>query len=152
MSGASSIELELLDPDWGGDVAPNGGLDGVVPPLPSKHLPATARATPQPRTVGITADPNPDSSRGVLATCPQGEPPKTQPDWYMPGYHRIGLRLCDGQWVTCGNGYPCAQPTPKDGGAGYGDASGGYGGYGDSTAPAPLTSEGGFDYYAYPKH
>jgi hypothetical protein len=146
--GASSIEPELIEPDWGGDVAPSAGLDGIVPAIPESVSTPAPIAKPRPRTVGITADPNPDMSRGVLATCPQGQPPKTQPDWYMPGYRRIGMRLCDGQWVTCGNGYPCAEPTPKDGGAGYANA--GYDGYVGSTATVPLTSEGGFDYYAYP--
>lgn len=150
LSGASSIEPEVLEPEWGRDVvAPSAGLDGIVPAIPAStgvSTPATVKAAP--RTMGITVDLNPDISRGVLAACPQGEPLRTQPDWYMPGYRRIGMRLCDGQWVTCGNGYPCAEPTPKDGGAGYANA--GYDGYVGSTATVPLTSEGGFDYYAYP--
>lgn len=97
-------------------------------------------AAPQPRTVGITVDPNADPYRGVLAACPQGEPARTQPDWYMPGYRSIGLRLCDGQWVTCGNRYPCAEPTVKgDGTTGYGYAP-----------DVGLGESGGYNYYAPP--
>ncbi|UJS26410.1 hypothetical protein [Thiothrix winogradskyi] len=54
-------------------------------------------------------------SLGVLSVCPPAAPAQTQPDWYLPGYQRIGQRRCDGQYVTCGNGYPCAAPTPKAG-------------------------------------
>ena len=54
-------------------------------------------------------------SLGVLSVCPPAAPAQTQPDWYLPGYQRIGQRRCDGQYVTCGNGYPCAEPTPKAG-------------------------------------
>lgn len=57
---------------------------------------------------------------GVLAACPPATPVLAQPEWHLPGYWRIEARRCDGQYVTCGDAYPCAEPTPKpDGGVGY---------------------------------
>lgn len=123
----------------------DAALDGIVPPLAVAHpapAPKVAGGLHPPRTVGITVDTNADPYRGVLAICQQGEPERTQPDWYMPGYRSIGMRLCDGEWVTCGNSYPCATPTPKDG-------TGSTIGYGD-TPDAGLGDSGGYNYYAPP--
>ena len=116
-------------------------LDGIVPLTPP--APVVTSTLPAPvRTLGINVNPAADPYRGVLAACPQGAPAKTQADWYMPGYQHIGQRLCDGQWVTCGNTYPCSTPTQKDGNpaweTGYGR---GLGQPGDS---------GGYDYYVPP--
>ncbi|MDQ5767925.1 hypothetical protein [Thiothrix subterranea] len=45
--------------------------------------------------------------------------------WHLPGYRRIEARHGDGQYVTCGDTFPCADPTPKSGG-GNGDTEYGY--------------------------
>ena len=97
-------------------------------------------------STGINVNPAADPYRGVLAACPQGAPAKTQADWYMPGYQHIGQRLCDGQWVTCGNSYPCAAPTPKDGSAvtteyGY-----------DAGSGQETGAESSYYHYYAPKH
>ena len=143
-----SVTVEVMPTDRAVDTtAQTNTLNSIVPVVPPM-----ARATPQsaqparPRTLGMTANPSTDASRGVLAVCPQGEPPKTQPDWYMPGYQRIEQRLCDRQWVTCGNAYPCAGPTPKGGElveTEYGDNV-------DTNTGTGMDSY--YQYYAAPKH
>ena len=120
-------------------------LDGIVPLTPPAPVVTTAPAAPV-RTLGINVNPAADPYRGVLAACPQGEAAKTQADWYMPGYQHIGQRLCDGQWVTCGNSYPCAAPTPKDGSAvtteyGY-----------DAGSGQETGAESSYYHYYAPKH
>lgn len=142
-----AVTVEVMPTDTtapAATTAQTNTLDSIVPAIPSMARVMPQRAQPaRPRTLGITANPQADAHRGVLSVCPQGEPPKTQPDWYMPGYQRIEQRLCDGQWVTCGNAYPCAAPTPKDGSSAneYGYEAGIQQGDGADS----------YDYYA-PKH
>ena len=148
--GAYSTDslVELPESESLDGMATDDALGGIVPamspevrPMPAPVIVPKPATPPRSRTVGIIVKEN-SGGEGVLAACPQPPPEKTQPDWYMPGYRRIDMRLCDGQWVTCGNSYPCSTPTPKDGTPAWET------GYGQGLDQ--LGESGGYDYYASP--